>query len=137
MSKKTKTVALFIVLSMAAVSCQKENFNDVIGNQTEVTMSRSVSYMIDGTLYHATIHSNSEWDALMHNLLALARNGYRVTLANGNNVNTSPLSKEIVTFTTTSEAEANHWADQMLEAGYSVTIMYDKKTGIYTCTAVK
>ena len=60
MIKTTRTVALFIVLSMAAISCQKENFNDVIGNQTEVTMSRSVSYMIDGTLYHATIHSDAE-----------------------------------------------------------------------------
>ena len=33
MIKTTRTVALFIVLSMAAISCQKENFNDVIGNQ--------------------------------------------------------------------------------------------------------
>ena len=137
MSKKTKTVALFTVLSMVAISCQKENFNDVIGNQTEVTMSRSVSYMIDGTLYHATIHSDAEWDALMHNLLALALNGHRVAIANGNNVITSSLSKEVVTFTTDNEVEANHWATQMIANGYTVSISFDKKTGMYTCIAVK
>lgn len=137
MSKRTRTVALFIVLSVAAISCQKETFNDVIDNQTEVTMSRSVSYMVDGTLYHATLHSDAEWDALMHRLLALARNGHRVVLANGNNVTTSSLSKEVVTFTTTDEEEANHWAAQMTANGYTVSISYDKKTGEYNCIAVK
>ena len=130
-------MALFIVLSVAAISCQKETFNDVIDNQTEVTMSRSVSYMVDGTLYHATLHSDAEWDALMHRLLALARNGHRVVLANGNNVTTSSLSKEVVTFTTTDEEEANHWAAQMTANGYTVSISYDKKTGEYNCIAVK
>ena len=31
MIKTTRTVALFIVLSMVAISCQKENLNDVVG----------------------------------------------------------------------------------------------------------
>lgn len=137
MSKRTRTVALFIVLSMTAISCQKDNFNDVIGNQTEVTMSRSVSYMIDGTLYHATLHSDAEWDALMHRLLALARNGHRVALANGNNVITSSLSKEVVTFTTDNEEEANAWADTMIKQGYTVNIEYDEKTNRWICTAIK
>ena len=137
MSKKTRTVALFIVLSMAAVSCQKENLFEIEGNPTEVTVSRTVSYMIDGTLYHATLHSDAEWDALMHRLMALAREGHRVMIANGNSVNTSSLAKEVVTFETTSEEEANHWAAQMVEAGYSVDIDYNDKTGVWKCTAYK
>ena len=31
MKKTFRATALFAVLSMAAISCQKENFNDVVG----------------------------------------------------------------------------------------------------------
>lgn len=137
MSKRTRTVALFIVLSMTAISCQKDNFNDVIGNQTEVTMSRSVSYMVDGTLYHATLHSDAEWTVFLQRMFAIAREGHSVVFAKGNTITTMSNTKEVVTFTTTNEEEANHWAEQMTENGYSVTISYDKKTGEYTCIAVK
>lgn len=137
MSKKTRTVALFIVLSMAAVSCQKENLFEIDGNPTEVTVSRTVSYMIDGTLYHATLHSDAEWDGLIHRLLCLAREGHNVVIAYGNSVNTSSLTKEVVTFETTSEEEANHWAAQMMENGYSVTMTFDDKKGVWKCVAVR
>ena len=135
MSKKTRTVALFIVLSMAAVSCQKENLFEIEGYPTEVTVSRTVSYMIDGTLYHATLHSDAEWDALMHRLMALAREGHRVMIANGNSVNTSSLAKDVVIFRTSSEEEANEWIKQMTEAGYTVTYGFDDETQQWICIA--
>ena len=136
MSKKTRTVALFIVLSMAAVSCQKENHFDVEGKQAEVTVSRTVSYMVDGTLYHATLHSDAEWDALIHCLLGLARDGHRVVIANGNSINTSSFTKDVVTFRTSSEEEAKAWIEQMTEAGYTVDVGFDEETQEWICIAV-
>lgn len=135
MSIKTRTVALFVVLSMAAVSCQKENYFDVEGKQAEVTVSRTVSYMVDGTLYHATLHSDAEWDILIHRLLGLAREGHSVVIANGNSINTSSLAKDVVIFRTSSEEEANEWIKQMTEAGYTVTFGFDDETQQWICIA--
>lgn len=137
MNKRTRTVALFIVLSMAAVSCQKETFFDVDGNAVEQSVSRKVSYMIDGVFYQATLYNDADWDALMHRLMVLARQGHRIIIAQGDNVNTSSLSKEVVTFTTTSEEEATVWAKEMAEAGYTVEIGFNEETQQWICIAIK
>lgn len=137
MVKRTRTVALFIVLSMAAVSCQKETFFDVDGNAVEQSVSRKVSYMIDGVFYQATLHNDADWDALMHRLLTLAREGHHVVIAQGDSVTSLSMSKDVITFTTTSEEEANHWAEQMIQQGYSVSINFDDEAGEWKCIAYK
>lgn len=137
MNKKTRTVAFFIILCMAAVSCQKENISNPISINAEITSSQNVSYMIDGTTYQIILHNQAEWDAFIQRMLALARNGHSIVLSNGESVATVSSTKEIVTFTTDDENEANAWATEMIKDGYSVTITFDKKTGIYTCIAVK
>ena len=74
-------------------------------------------------------------DEFLHNMLALAKEGYRVRIRQ--TTAAIGMSKEIVTFTTTNEAEAHAWSKQMIKQGYEVDITYDAKTGIYTCIAIK
>lgn len=135
MKKEIRTFALFAVLTLAATSCQKEiGVNPMaISEQTSETID--VVYSIDGEVFRITINE-SEWDAFVERMLALAREGYRVSFSKNGDSMVSP-RKEIVTFTTTSEEEAHAWANNMANQGYEVTITYDKKTKIYTCEAVK
>ena len=134
MKKTLKKVALLTVLTLAATACQKEN--DVLPLGTEQTSETlQVVYAINGQVYHATL-SESEWDAFVERMLALAREGYEVTFAKNTSSFTSQ-SKEEVTFVTNSEQEAHAWANEMTDQGYTVSISYDKKTGKYTCIAVK
>ena len=44
--------------------------------------------------------------------------------------------KEVVTYTTSNQEDAYAWADSMINKGYTVTVKYDKKSGLYTCTAI-
>ncbi len=134
MKQRIKTVALLAALTLAATACQKEN--DMLPFGTEQTTETiNVVYSINGEVFHATL-SESEWDAFVERMLALAREGYEVSFSkNGNSL--SSQSKEKVTFTTTNEEEANAWSNDMVNQGYVVTITYDKGTGIYTCVAYK
>jgi hypothetical protein len=134
MKKQAKRVALLAALTLAATACQKENDITPLGTeQTSETLH--VVYAINGEVYHATL-SESEWDAFVERMLALARKGYEVTFAR-NTSSLSSQSKEVVTFVTEIEQEAHAWANDMIDQGYSVTISYDKKTGKYTCIATK
>ena len=134
MNKTFRNVALLAALTLAATACQKENDITPLGTeQTSETLQ--VVYAINGEVYHATL-SESEWDAFVERMLALARKGYEVTFAR-NTSSLSSQSKEVVTFVTEIEQEAHAWANDMIDQGYSVTISYDKKTGKYTCIATK
>ncbi len=44
---------------------------------------------------------------------------------------------DTLTLETTSVDAVLEWSDRMVHRGYAVTIDYDRKTGIYHCTAVK
>ena len=134
MNRTIKTVALLTVLTLAATACQKEN--DVLPLGTEqTTETLQVVYSINGEVFQATL-SESEWDAFVQRMLALAREGYEVSFSKNGNSRSSQ-SKEEVTFVTSSEQEAHEWANEMTDQGYSVSISYDKKTGKYTCIAVR
>ena len=134
MNKTFRNVALLAVLSLAATACQKEN--DVLPVGTEQTSETlQVVYAINGQVYHATL-SESEWDAFVERMLALAREGYEVTFARNTSSLTSQ-SKEKVVHVTNSKEEAFAWANDMTSQGYTVTITFDDVSGEYTCTAVK
>ncbi len=131
MKKSTKTVLLIGTMGLAFASCQKDNLL-IDRPVSSVIVSQNYSFSVNGEIFS----SNEDWNILMGRLLALAREGYEVTVFN-NNV-ASPLScKETVTFTTSDPDEATVWSKHMYEEGYTVTISYDDKTGIYTCIAVK
>ena len=134
MNRTVKTVALLTVLTLAATACQKEN--DVLPIGTEqTTETLHVVYSINGEVFYATL-SESEWDAFVERMLALAREGYEVSFSkNGNSL--SSQSKEKVTFVTNNKQEAYNWAHDMSNQGYVVTITYDEAAGEYTCVAYK
>ena len=134
MKIKFKNVALLAVLSMAAVSCQKEDVLPIIGTE-QTADSIYVVYSINGEVYHATL-SESEWDAFMERMLALARDGYEVTFSK-NRTSLTSQSKEKVTFVTNSKEEAYSWSSAMIDKGYTVSITYNQSTGEYTCIAIK
>ena len=135
MNRKSKTVALLAVLSLAAVSCQKETVVDPVSATDPVTM-RMVTYCVDGVTTQVTLLGDDAWDDFLHWMFALAEEGHRVSFRQGN-AEERNAAKETVTFTTNSQIEAYNWANTMMDKGYEVTIEYDKKTGIYTCTATR
>lgn len=135
MKKNIKTVALFSVLTLVATSCQKENeFNSLVASE-QTTETIQVVYSINGENFQTTM-SESEWDAFLERMMALAREGYEVSFSKNRSTMTSQ-SKEKVTFVTTDEQEAIAWSSNMVNQGYEVTITFDKITGEYTCIAVK
>ena len=122
MKKHFKSAALLAVLTLAATACQKEN-DFLPTSASEQTMETiNVVYSINGEVFHATM-SESEWDAFLERMLALAREGYEVSFSKNEN-SLSSQKKEIVTFTTTNEDEAHAWADYMADHGYTVTISF-------------
>lgn len=131
---KFRTVALLAVLSLATASCQKEDVSPLVGTeQTSETIR--VTYSINGVVYQTTL-SESEWDAFVERMIALAREGYEISFSK-NRSSLASQSKEKVTFVTTSEQEAHNWAKDMTNNGYDVTISYNQATGEYTCVAYK
>ena len=134
MKKTFKNVALLTALSLVAVSCQKEDVLPIIGTE-QTADSIYVVYSINGEVYHATL-GESEWDAFMERMLALARDGYEVIFSK-NRTSLTSQSKEKVTFVTKEEKEAQQWAHNMTNQGYIVTISYNQGTGEYTCVAIK
>ncbi len=129
-----KKFALIAVLGLTATGCQKENVLPLSGSdQTMETIQ--VVYSINGEVFQTTL-SESEWDAFLERMMALAREGYEVSFSKNRSSLTSQ-SKEIVTFVTTSEQKAHAWSNEMLNQGYEVTISYNHKTGEYTCIATR
>ena len=129
-----KTVAFFAALSLATASCQKENVLPVDGTE-QTTETIFAVYSINGEVFQATL-DESEWDAFVERMLALAREGYEVSFSKNPSYLTSQ-SKEKVTFITTDEKEAHEWAKAMANDGYVVSITFDTGTGEYICIAVK
>ena len=129
-----KKFALIAVLGLTATGCQKENMLPLSGSdQTMETIQ--VVYSINGEVFQTTL-SESEWDAFLERMMALAREGYEVSFSKNRSSLTSQ-SKEIVTFVTTSGQKAHAWSNEMLNQGYEVTISYNQKTGEYTCIATR
>ena len=135
MKVRFKPLALLAALTLAASACQKEN--DVLPTTaSEQTMETiNVVYSINGEVFHATL-SESEWDAFVERMLALARQGYEVSFSKNRSSLTSQC-KEKITFVTTDGKKAHEWASFMIDEGYDVTITYDDESGEYTCIATK
>lgn len=131
-----KSVALFMVLSLAAVGCEKETLSDPIAIANEGATIYTVYYSIDGENSQVTIQDEASWESFLEWMVGLSREGRRVSFRRGTPTN-NRMTKETITFTTTSQSEATAWADIKVKEGYQVQIDYNKKTGIYTCTAIK
>ena len=134
MKKRFYAFAIFAATVMIVSGCQKETIEMDIN--AEASSEKIIaSYSVDGECFVATLNGEEEWANFLDRMLALAREGHRVTFSRG--VGLLSVAKETVTYTTMVEAEANDWSNKMTKDGYVVTISYDKNTGIYTCIAIR
>ena len=130
-------MALIAVLSVAAVSCQKETMIEPQNVVAEDVTVYTVRYTINGVPHTERLNTSAEYDALLLQLFALAREGYEVEIMGGDSTINEALAKEVVTFTTKKEAEATAWSKQKVDEGYTVHISYNQATGVYTCIAYR
>lgn len=127
-------VAILALLGTVAVSCQKEA--EPVPSSVSSQSEYNVRYTIDNRIYLANLQTSEEWHSFLSDMLALARQGHRITVQNTTSSNQTASSKEIKTHETKDYGEALDWANMMIELGYEVTIEYDEETGIYTLTAI-
>ncbi len=133
MKKQFRTVALIATLGFAAISCQKETtFTGTPVVQTD-TM---VYFSVNGDIGFVNLYNDEMWDAFIDRMMALAKEGYQVTISR-NATSTNSATKETVVYTTDDETEAHNWAKKMTKEGYQVSITFDSGTGIWTCIATK
>lgn len=137
MRKTFTTIALFAVLGTLAVSCQKENIIDETSIVAESGKVYTVSYTVDGVTHQLTLVGDNAWHDFLNRMFALAEEGYEVSFRNEETALRIVSAKEVVTYSTKNRDEAFSWAEAMIDEGYSVTINFDRKTGVYTCEAVK
>lgn len=135
---KTQKAAMLTMLSLAAVSCQKE---DIVDNDiaTIVAESHSVykmQYTVDGVQHQVVLHGEKEYSEFIYRMLALAEEGHRVSFYDESKVQYN-LSKDTVIYTTKNKDDAYAWTQTMMSNGYTVAVEFDSSTGVYTCTATK
>ncbi len=136
MKIKFKNVALFTVLSLMAVGCQKETIVEPVDAQIQqATEIRHVTYTIDGVTMYTTIRGEQNWRDFIDWITRLAEEGHSVSFRNENTYSNSQHSKDTVVFTTKDRDKAIAWSIEMTEQGYEVSVTYNETTGIYTCTA--
>lgn len=137
MRKTFTTIALFAVLGSLAVSCQKENIIDETSIVAENGKVYTVSYTVDGVTHQLTLIGDEAWHDFMNRMFALAEEGYEVSFRNEETASRIVSTKEVVTYSTKDRDKAYAWAEAMAHEGYTVTVSFDKKTGVYTCEALK
>lgn len=137
MNKTTKTIALFSVLSLMTVGCQKENTADYVPENSVVETSAvyTVQYSIDGVLHQTTLHSKTERTDFFRLLIAMTQNGHEVYFYDASTTSQNVFTKEMVYFSTASEEEALAWADKMVDEGYKVSVTFDSKNKVFNCVA--
>ena len=137
MNKHFKSAALFSVLSLMAVGCQKETIVEPNTGMQQTMNVRTITYSIDGVSQQIVIRGDAAWMNFLKQLAALAREGHRIHFrCEETHINASA-TKEVVTYETSNEEEALDWCEMMSNRGYDVTMEYDKKSGKYICTAEK
>lgn len=128
---------LLAMISVASVSCQKENLVELAFSSVETSATRTIRYFVNGKAHRSVIHNDEEWNALLSTLFALAREGYSFRILDENYTYSNSSAKATVTFTTQNEKEAVEWVKTKTLEGYDVTVSFNQQTGEYTCIAVK
>ena len=136
MKRIIKTVAIATILSLTVVSCQKELAIEPQGNETEVCTVYTVRYAINGVPHCVTLYGDDALQMFIDQMLALAREGHEVSFSQRDSSQVVS-SKEQIVYTTTSEQDANAWSLQKIREGFEVSIQYNPRTGVYTCTAIR
>ena len=137
MKRTVLKVALLGVLATMAASCQKETFNEGTSIAAENSAVYKIHYSIDGVTHQVTLLGDEAWHDFLNRMISMAEQGHKVSFRLQNTFSQITYTKDVVTYSTTDHDDAYKWADIIGKKGYSVTIEYDERTGIYTCTAIK
>lgn len=137
MKKIFLSVALFTMLGVIAVSCQKETVMEQGSTLSEPQATYKVSFSVDSKSQMVVLHDQNEVKSLLHYLTSLTREGHHVSIGQCDATERQCLTKETVVFTTGSQTEAEGWALKMVLDGYNVDISFDENNKVYVCTAVK
>lgn len=137
MNKWFKNAAFLLLVSIMAVSCLKETELEDYTCTEEYNIGNETYYCVDGVLYDVVINGQQEWMYFLSQMVALAEEGYTVSIFHGNHFNQTCEAKDVVTYTTFSQDDALMWAEKKYKEGYDVTIEYDRTTGKYNCIATK
>ena len=125
MKRKLIGAVLLMALGVAAAGCHRDG-------DTPMYM---MTYTVDGAQHSQALENDASLDAFIGYMAGLALEGHRVVFYDSVLSARHAAPKDIVTFTTTDEAEATAWAAQMYKRGYSVTMAYSPSTGVYVCVA--
>lgn len=98
--------------------------------------SNTVAYIVNGNDFSANVTTEEEAMELSNLLMDYAESGRHVCVGCASENDT--LAKNVlITFSSASKVEVTYWVSNMIRRGYAVTIDYDKKTGVYNCTAYR
>lgn len=137
MSKTFISIALIAVLASMAVSCQKETIINQPAIVSESCATYTVQYTIDGVSRTVTLIGEDTWHDFLAHMFSLAEEGRVVSFRKVASTSNTAATKETITHTTDSKEEAYAWGEKMYDKGYAVSVIYDEKTGTYTCIARK
>ena len=137
MKKEIKKIALLAVLSMVAMGCQKETIVVPQAGIEESGTVYTVRYTVNGVTHTETLIGDQAWADFLQRMLALAEEGYRVTMSRNGETAQYADSKEVVTYKTKDKKAAYDWIEEKVAEGYEVSISFNPQTGEYTCTAIR
>ena len=132
-----KFIALALLLGGLLPACQKEEMVEQNCHAVENNQTATITYIIDNKSFAVEIRNDREREELFSYLLSMAKEGHKVSCYDESKREQNYGTKEKVTYETANEAEANKWMYEMVSKGYDVTVEFDKKTGMYTCTAIR
>lgn len=132
-----KFIALALLLGGLLPACQKEEMVEQNYHAVENNEATTITYIIDNESFAVEIRNDREREELFSYLLSMAKEGHKVSCYDESKREQNYGTKEKVTYETANEAEANKWMYEMVSKGYDVTVEFDKKTGMYTCTATR
>ena len=95
MKKVFISVALLSVLATMAISCQKEETNNLYPNAEAFNAVRVVRYAINGKEYSIAIYGENQWQEFVNRMITLAREGNEVRFANENTPSTGIADKDV------------------------------------------
>ena len=108
MKKLIIPATLLAMLSLTAVSCQKEVLTEPNSSTVENSATRTIRYTVNGAVYRQVIHSDEDLESLMHTLFALAREGCTVRIMDENTSFSESDTKETLTYTTKKKMKRLH-----------------------------
>ena len=128
--KKILFVCLVGVALMMGACGEKESSD----NGGATTATHDIVYYVDGENQQSTGLSDSQWNILLEGLLNKVEEGVTVTFYN-ERATVASQRKEAVSFSTTDREEMKAWCTRMEDAGMTVTITYDRETGVWNGVA--